>query len=81
MATEKSKLGTLDWKDIGKSVITAIIGSIVSGLYVVINGGGDLNWSTIKGILLIGISAGISYLVKNIFTNSEDKILAKEVKK
>lgn len=71
---------TLSPKDIFKGFILATITAIITSLYAIINTGTfPTDWATWKTILLIALSAGISYLLKNFATNSKDKFLKKEL--
>lgn len=79
-----SDLFKLNWSDIGKALLIIIGTPIVTSLLAAINGwalGGDFpTWTAMFGWLKIGIAAGITYLVKNYFTNSNNKLLTPEKK-
>jgi hypothetical protein len=74
----KSNYLKLNLKDVVKSIMVTIITAVLTGLYQVIQSGGMLDWITIKPILIAGFGAGLSYLIKNFLTNSNDDLLKKE---
>lgn len=66
-------------RDLFKGFILATLTAIITSLYAIINTGTfPTDWATWKTVLLVGIGAGLSYLIKNFFTSSEDKFLKKE---
>ena len=79
----KSKLFNLDLKDLLKGALIAALVIIATGLLTIIDSGNiaDLiKWIFLKPILLAGVAGFLSYLIKNFLTNSDDKILKKELK-
>jgi hypothetical protein len=74
----KSKLFKLDLKDFGKSIVVFFLTSLISGLYTLSTTGNIFDWQSIQGILGISLTATISYLLKNLATNSNDEILKTE---
>ena len=78
---EKSKLWKLDLRDFLKGLVVAVIAAVITSVYTVIETGQtifDVDW---RVTLSVAITAGISYVLKNLSTNSEDKLLKKEIKK
>lgn len=75
---KSSDLFKLNEKDIIKGLIIAFITALLTGIYQVIQSDGVIDWATIKPVLLASVGATISYLLKNVFTNSNDNILQKE---
>lgn len=76
----KSKLFGLDWgKDGKRALIMAIFTPIVVILLQALEAGtfAEIDW---KLTIMIGIGAGITYIKKNLATNSDDKIFTKEPK-
>jgi hypothetical protein len=73
---EQSPMYSLGWRDILRSFAVASISAIVTALYDVIAGtaGFNFTWPEIKQILIVGFIAGISYLVKNVFTKPDTTI-------
>lgn len=76
----KSKKYRLSVKDAVKGVIVAGITTILTGLLSALSSGALPDYSTLKGLGLAGLAAGLGYIVKNFFTNSEDVFLGKEKK-
>jgi hypothetical protein len=71
-----SKFLTLNWKDLGKGLLVAVLGSIVAGIAAALqNGTFDL-----KAIGMGALVAGLGYITKNLLTNSDGIPLAKENK-
>jgi len=78
-----SSFFNLNLIDLAKGFVMAILGTVISGLYTIINSGGKIpqTWPEWQTLLMVGLSAGLAYLVKNLFTNSKNELLAKEPKK
>jgi hypothetical protein len=69
----------INGRDIAKSILMAFIGSVLTALYQIIEAGGALpSGAQWKSILTIGLSSALAYLVKNFFTNSNDKFAKPE---
>ena len=76
---KKSNILKLNWKDILKGFILAVILAVVTGVYQAIEAGNfELTWLFFKPILLTGLGGGLAYLIKNWLTNSEDQFIKKE---
>jgi len=79
MATPKSVLGTLNWKDIAKGVIMVVIGAIIAGVETAIQQGSiTFTWHFFQPIVYTALAAGLAYLLKNLGTNSQDQFATKE---
>ena len=72
-------LGKLSFKDIAKGFVTAILSGALTGIYQVVQTGGEVNPMVLKSSGMVGLASGLGYLIKNIFTNSNDEFLKKEV--
>lgn len=72
-----SKFFTINWRDFIKGLIVAVVTAVLTGLYNIISAGGSI---TVKSVVVPAVLALIAYLLKNLFTNSEEKILAPEPK-
>ena len=71
----KSKFGKLGKNDFWKGLIIAILTAIFSSIVVVFQNGTDfktLNWFPVLSSTVI---AFCSYILKNLFTNSNDEFL------
>lgn len=75
----KSPLLTLNWRDAIRGTLLAAITMIIGIVYKMIEAGAfPADWDTWNGILISSAGAGLSYLLKNFMTNSDDKVLKKE---
>jgi putative flippase GtrA len=74
----KSTFLNLNLKDLVKGFIVAIVTALLTGIYQVIQSGGVFDWITIKPVVIASVGAGISYIIKNYLTNSNDEILKKD---
>ena len=75
---EQSKFFKLNALDLGKSLLVAFFTSFVTVLYTSLESGHLPNLATLKVAAITGLTGAVGYLVKNVFTNSEGKIAAKE---
>jgi preprotein translocase subunit Sec61beta len=74
----KSKFLTIDTRDFLKSLFIAFLTSFLAGILKVFETGATFNWPTIKPILIAGICAAISYMLKALMSNSRDELFTKE---
>ncbi len=75
----KSGFLNLNWGDLAKGLLVAVIGAILTAVYQAIEAGTlAWTWAFWQPIVLTGLGAGIAYLIKNFFTNSQDEVLKKE---
>lgn len=76
----RSKFLRLNTRDFIKGIIVVIICTFLTGIYELIANGGVVNWLTIKPIVVAAVGAGISYLTKNLLSNSKGDFLRTEPK-
>jgi hypothetical protein len=50
----------------------------LTGFYQLIANGGVINWITIKPVIIAAIGSGVSYLTKNLLTNSKGQFMRGE---
>jgi len=63
---QTSSLFSLDFRDLGKGLLVAIGGAVISAAQGSLQTGAlTFNWKAIGGV---AIAAGLSYLAKNFFT-------------
>lgn len=74
----KSRFGKLDRRDVIRGLLLAIATPVASGLVLSMQYGALPGTEDFKVLVIIGISAGLSYLLKNVLTNSDDKLLKTE---
>jgi len=75
---ERSKFLQLNLRDFLKGLVLAFITAIITGIYELLQTGAALDWVTLKPVLMVSIAAALSYLIKNLFTNTDGKILSAE---
>ena len=71
----KAKLFTLKVKDFLKGLIVAVITALLTLILQALQSGTPMS---VKWILTNAAIALVSYLLKNLFTNSDDQFLTKE---
>jgi len=74
----KSKFLTLDWKDFSRGLLIAFLTAVLTGVINILDAGAVFTWVTLKPVLIAGISAALSYLLKCLATNSQDQLLRRE---
>jgi len=73
-----SKLFSINWFDLGKGLIVTFFTTFISSLISFLDTLQFPDIQDFRRILLAGVAAGLSYLLKNFFTNSQGKIFIKE---
>lgn len=74
----KSNFLQLNAKDFLRGLLIAILTAIITGVIDILDSGVIFTWVTIKPVLIAGISAGLSYLLKCLVTNSKDQMFKRE---
>ena len=76
-----STFGKINWLDILKGFVVAIFSALITGVYQIIQSGTPivLSWAFFQPIVYTAVAAGLAYLIKNVFTNSDGKTFVKEV--
>jgi hypothetical protein len=74
----KSKFFKLNASDLLKGLLVAFITALLTGRYQVVQAGSDLTWVSFKPVLIASIGAGLSYLIKNLCTNSDGQFAVSE---
>jgi hypothetical protein len=74
----KSKFLTLDQRDFIQGLIVVIFCTFITGFYQLIANGGVINRETIKPVIIAAIGSGVSYLTKNLLTNSKGQFMKGE---
>ncbi len=74
----KSKLLSLDWKDFSRGLLIAFLTAVLTGVINLLDAGAVFSWITLKPVLIAGISAALSYLLKCLATNSQDQMFKRE---
>ncbi len=74
----KSKFLALDWKDFSRGLLIAFLTAALTGVINLLDTGAVFTWVTLKPVLIAGISAALSYLLKCLATNSQDQMFKRE---
>jgi VIT1/CCC1 family predicted Fe2+/Mn2+ transporter len=74
----KSKFLNLDVKDAVNGFIVAFLSAALTGIITTLDSGVLPNVAELKQAGVIGLTAGLSYLLKNLVTNSKGDILKAE---
>jgi len=56
-------------------MIVAFFCTLITGLYQLIASGFEFNWITLKPVVIAAVGSGISYLTKNLLTNSNGNFM------
>lgn len=78
MANSNSKLFNLNWKEALRGLATAIVGAIITAIYTALQATPipgqtifDLDW---KAIAMVGLAAGLGYIIQKFFRNTQDEL-------
>lgn len=74
----KSKFLTLNWKDFSRGLLIAFLTAVLTGVINLLDTGAVFTWLTLKPVLIAGVSAALSYLLKCLATNSQDQMFKRE---
>ena len=74
----KSKFLTLDWKDFSRGLLIAFLTAVLTGVINILDAGAVFTWVTVKPVLIAGVSAALSYLLKCLAMNSQDQMFKRE---
>lgn len=72
---KRSNFFNLNWADLGKGLLIAFLTAMLGGLLELIQAGTlPTTWVQFQPILELSLAASVSYLLKNLFTNSEGQL-------
>lgn len=72
---KNSKFFNLNWADLGRGLLIAFLTALLGGLLELLQAGTlPTTWAAFQPILELSLAASVSYLLKNLFTNSEGQI-------
>jgi len=74
----RSKFLKLNSRDFLKSLVVVMFCTFITGFYQLIANDGLINWQTIKPVVIAAIGSGVSYLTKNLLTNSKGEMFRGE---
>ena len=75
---KQSKFLSLGKNDFIKASIMALLSSFVTAIIPTLESGALPTLLQIKAAAVVGLTAALSYLLKNVLTNSNDNFLRKE---
>ena len=68
----------LNFDDLVKGFIVAFLSTALTGVVSTLDSGVLPTLAELKTAAIVGLTAGISYLLKNLLTNSQGEILKKD---
>jgi len=74
----KSKFLTLDCKDFSRGLLIAFLTAVITGIINILDTDSAFTWVTLRPVLIAGVSAALSYLLKCLATNSQDQMFKRE---
>lgn len=74
----KSKLFTVDTRDLINGLFVAFLTVLLTGIIEILGNGAVFTWANIKPVLIAGVSAALSYLLKSLATNSRNQLFRRE---
>lgn len=73
-----SQFFNLNLRDLAKGAVVAIISALVTTIIPVVDSGSLPTFEQLKSAGWVALTAGVSYLLKNLFTNSDDAFMKGE---
>jgi hypothetical protein len=74
----KSRIFTLDSRDLINGLFVAFLTALLTGIIEILGNDAVFNWPVMKPVLIAGISAALSYLLKSLSTNSRNQLFTRE---
>jgi len=74
----KSQFLSLNWKDFSRGLLIAFLTAVITGIINILDTGAVFTWEILRPVLIAGISAALSYLLKCLATNSQDQMFKRE---
>ena len=68
----------LDLQDLTKGFVVAFFSAALTGIVAILETSQLPQISDLKAAAIVGLTAGLSYLLKNILTNSQGELLKKD---
>lgn len=76
---KRSRFLNVNWADLGKGLLIAFLTALLGGLLELLQAGEiPTTWIAFQPIFELALAAGVSYLLKNLFTNSEGQLMRGE---
>jgi hypothetical protein len=74
----KSNFLNLNAQDLVKGFVVAFLSAALTGLVAILESSALPSLDDLQKAAVVGVTAGLSYLVKNFLTNSHDALLKKD---
>lgn len=74
----KSKFLSLDTKDAINGFVVAFLSAALTAVLATLDSGALPTLAEVKSAAIIGLTAGLSYLIKNVLTNSNGELIKSE---
>jgi hypothetical protein len=74
----KSRLFTLDIRDLLNGLLIAFLAAMIDGIIKILGSDALFDWPHLKPVIIAGISAALSYLLKSLATNSRNQLFTRE---
>ncbi len=74
----KSPFLTIDSRDFFKGLFIAFLTAVLTGILKMFETDAAWDWITLKPVLVAGVCAAISYLLKALVSNSKDEMFTRE---
>lgn len=68
----------LDLQDLTKGFVVAFFSAALTGIVAILETSQLPQISDLKAAAIVGLTAGLSYLLKNVLTNSQGQMLKKD---
>ena len=69
---DRSKFFNLNWRDVGKGFLVAVVGAVAKFVWESVDAQTlALTTETLWQMLDLGLFAGVGYILKNLFENSD----------
>ena len=79
---ERSKFLNLNWRDLLKGLLMAVLSAVVTLIYELVQAGPITFDKALLGkVGLIALSTALAYLMKNLFENTEGELAKPELPK
>ena len=74
----KSQFLTLDYRDLLHGLVMAFLTALLTGIIDLLQKGAVFDWPAVRVILIAGLSAALSYLLKCLLSNSRNELFTGE---
>jgi hypothetical protein len=74
----RSTFLNLNARDFFKGLVMVLVTALVTGLYELLQNGSPFDWPNLKVVLIASVGAGVAYILKNFFTNSQGELFTFE---